>query len=111
MVSTLACHRPYGEAANWSGGSGYPGPQSTRPRPARPPIAGIEPPGEAGAVPRGDSPIGVAGRETGSAAGKPAIAILAEAEPGAIPLLGAISGASLGAVGQVPALRRARRAR
>jgi hypothetical protein len=44
MVSTLACRRPKGEAAKVSGGAGYPGPQSTRPGPGRPPIAGVEPP-------------------------------------------------------------------
>ncbi len=37
MASTFACHFPNGEAANSSGGSGYPGPQSTRPRTGRPP--------------------------------------------------------------------------
>ncbi len=37
MASTFACHFPNGEAANSSGGSGYPGPQSTRPRPGRAP--------------------------------------------------------------------------
>ncbi len=37
MASTFVCHFPNGEAANSSGGSAYPGPQSTRPRPGRPP--------------------------------------------------------------------------
>src|SRR5271166_1273127 len=83
MVSTLACQRPKGEAAKMSGGAGYPGPQSTRPRPGRPPIAGVEPPdmvpGDAGAVPWGKPLVGVSGREPASVAGKRPIAVLAEA--------------------------------
>ncbi len=117
MVSTLACQRPYGEAANWSGGSGYPGPQSIRPGPGRPPIAGVEPPdmvpGDPGAVAWGKPPVGVAGnRDPASIAGKPPIAaVLAEARSGARTGLRAIDGPFFGAVGEVPALRRARRAR
>jgi hypothetical protein len=115
MVSTLACQRPYGEAANWSGGRGYPGPQSIRPGPGRPPIAGVEPPHivpwDAGAVPWGKPLVGVAGRETTSVAGKPSIAVLPQAGWGARAGFPAIGGAAFGAVGQDPALRRARRAR
>jgi hypothetical protein len=65
---------------------------------------------------RGRSPVGQApGRRRGqgpaSVPGKPPIAVIAEAGSGARAGLPAIGGASFGAVGQVPALRRARRAR
>jgi hypothetical protein len=67
--------------------------------------------GDAGAVPWGKPPVVVAGRAPASVAGKPPIAVLAEAGAGARAGLRAIGGASFGAVDQVPALRRARRAR
>src|SRR5271166_2511581 len=98
MVSTLACQRPKGETANWSGGSGYPGPQSTRPEPGRPPIAGVDPPKvvprDTGTVPWGKLLVGVAGREPASVAWKAPIAVLAEAGWGARADLPAIGGAS-----------------
>jgi hypothetical protein len=107
MASTLACQRPKGEATKMSGGAGYPGPQSTRPGPGRPPIAGVEPldivPGDAAVVPSGELMLSVAG--------KPPIAVPCGDR------LGRKDGPSsdrpgiLWAVGQVPALRQAQRAR
>jgi hypothetical protein len=85
-----------------------------RPGPGRPPTAGVEPPdmapGDLGAVAWGKPPVGVAG--TARIAGNPPIAaVLAEGKSGARMGVRAIDGASFGAVGQVPALSRARRAR
>jgi hypothetical protein len=84
-----------------------------RPGPGRPPIAGVEPadmaPGDASAAERGEPTGGLAGNKY--PAGVPSIAVLSEARWGARAGLRATGEASLGAVGQVPALRRARRAR